>query len=129
VKGVKGIEELNHKLNALRGIAQGNPIQEAVKAGCLIIQLPAIRKAPYRSGTLRRSITIEVQTKDNIVIGKIGTNVEYAPRLEFGFAGTDKLGRTYNQAAKPFLRPAFDNYKQAALNEISDILSGLIKNV
>lgn len=37
---------------------------------------------------------------------KIGTTVVYAPRVEFGFTGTDSLGREYNQPAKSFLRSA-----------------------
>ncbi len=40
---------------------------------------------------------------------RIGSNVEYALRIEFGFNGQDSLGRTYNQAAKPFLRPILDH--------------------
>ncbi|WP_448509297.1 hypothetical protein [Immundisolibacter sp.] len=37
---------------------------------------------------------------------KIGTTVVYAPRVEFGFIGTDSLGRKFNQAPKSFLRAA-----------------------
>jgi len=36
----------------------------------------------------------------------IGSNVVYAARVEFGFSGTDSLGRTYNQPAKSYLRAA-----------------------
>lgn len=38
--------------------------------------------------------------------GLVGTNKEYARRLELGFVGRDKLGRNYNQAPRPFLRNA-----------------------
>lgn len=37
----------------------------------------------------------------------VGTNVVYARRVELGFVGLDKLGRNYNQAAKPYLYPAY----------------------
>lgn len=37
----------------------------------------------------------------------VGTNLEYARRIEHGFVGKDRLGRTYNQAAKPYMYPAF----------------------
>lgn len=36
---------------------------------------------------------------------KIGSNVQYARRVELGFTGQDSLGRNYNQPAKPYLRP------------------------
>ena len=39
--------------------------------------------------------------------GVVGTNVEYARRIEFGFLNkTDKLGRTFFQPSLPYLRPA-----------------------
>jgi hypothetical protein len=43
---------------------------------------------------------------------KVGTNVVYAPRVEFGFNGQDSLGRTYNQPGTPFLRGALLSHKQ-----------------
>ena len=46
------------------------------------------------------------KTKFLRIVGLVGTNVEYAPRLEFGFKGTDSKGRQYNQEPRPFLFPA-----------------------
>jgi hypothetical protein len=37
----------------------------------------------------------------------VGTNLVYARRIEHGFVGQDSLGRSYNQAPKPYLHPAF----------------------
>jgi HK97 gp10 family phage protein len=54
--------------------------------------------------------------------GVVGTNVEYARRLEYGFKGTDSLGRKYNQSAKPYLRPALDNNKTKLTKEIGDFI-------
>lgn len=34
----------------------------------------------------------------------VGWTAVYAMRIEYGFQGTDSLGRTYNQAGKGFLR-------------------------
>lgn len=39
---------------------------------------------------------------------KWGFDPAYARRIEYGFVGTDSLGLTYNQAAQPYMRPAFD---------------------
>ncbi len=42
---------------------------------------------------------------------RIGTNVVYGPRVEFGFTGTDSLGRSYHQPAKPYLLSAIQTHK------------------
>ena len=52
---------------------------------------------PVDIGNLRNSISYEVN--DNTVY--IGTNVEYAPYIEFG---------TYKMLARPYLEPALSNY-------------------
>ncbi len=50
---------------------------------------------PYVDGTVLRIV--------------VGTNKVYARRLEFGFFGTDSLGRNVHQEARPFLRPGLYN--------------------
>jgi hypothetical protein len=45
---------------------------------------------------------------------RIGTNIEYGPYVELG---------TSRMAAQPYLRPAYDENKQAALKEIADVLA------
>lgn len=70
------------------------------------------------TGRLRSSITHEVRVEGDGVIGLVGTNVEYARRLEFGFVGTDKLGRNINQPARPFLRPAVFNNKAEIIRQL-----------
>lgn len=69
--------------------------------------------APYKTGTLRRSIHVEMQ--DDVAL--VGTNLEYARRLEYGFADTDPKGRVYNQSAQPYFRPPLDQ-NQKKYNEI-----------
>ncbi len=65
------------------------------------------------SGTLYRSIILDVDKKK--LVGKVGIMkgsekadeaLVYAPRVEFGFTGTDSKGRHYNQPPYPFLFPA-----------------------
>jgi hypothetical protein len=60
------------------------------------------------SGTMRANISHQVVRNADTISGFIGVreNVAYARRLELGFVGTDSLGRTYDQAPRPFLRPA-----------------------
>lgn len=39
--------------------------------------------------------------------------VPYAKRLEYGFTGKDKLGRSYNQAPRPFFRVTYEQERAA----------------
>jgi hypothetical protein len=62
------------------------------------------------SNRLFSSIAAPAPTiEGGVITGPVGTNVEYARRLELGFVGTDSAGRNINQAPRPFLRPALAN--------------------
>lgn len=43
---------------------------------------------------------------------RVGSNLVYARRQEYGFSGTDKAGRTIFQAARPYMRPALERSKK-----------------
>ncbi len=57
----------------------------------------AKRLAPVDTGRLRSSITFEIGQSGTFIVGRVGTNVHYAPHLEYG---------TVKMRARPFLRPA-----------------------
>jgi len=80
------------------------------------------------TGKLRQSITYNLfLTNNNIVlrvgssIGKRGSGVtrKYPRRLEFGFVGTDKLGRKVRQLPRPWLYPAYRRRKQQIITLLS----------
>ena len=58
---------------------------------------------PVATGRLKNSFFWKVERKGGGVIGRVASNVVYGPRVEFGFAGTDSLGRKYNQPGRRFL--------------------------
>ena len=62
------------------------------------------------TGALQRSIQVDNRLatgpKPLSRVGPDNRVVPYAARLEFGFVGTDKTGRTINQAARPYMRRA-----------------------
>src|ERR1041385_5582267 len=60
-------------------------------------------------GRLRQSIRHALSVTAEGITGRVGSNVIYARRLELGFVGTDAKGRNYNQAPRPYLRPAILN--------------------
>lgn len=71
---------------------------------------PSLVGEPPKKVTARLfdSITQEVQVEGDDVIGRVGTNVVYARRLELGFHGTDSAGRVINQGPRPYFRPSFE---------------------
>jgi len=67
--------------------------QQGLTKATLLVERSAKEKCPVKTGTLKRSITHDIEGSTAVV----GTNVEYAPFVEMG---------TSKWAGKPFLRPA-----------------------
>lgn len=64
------------------------------------IRNDALLAAPVDTGRLRQSITVQEIAEDHY---RVGTNVDYAPHVEFG---------TRNTAPQPFLRPALEKARR-----------------
>lgn len=61
------------------------------------------------TGDYRRDISMQVRREGPLRwTAEVGTNKPQGRRLEFGFHGTDSLGRFYNQPPYPHFGPAFD---------------------
>lgn len=86
-------------------------ISNALSIAAMEIAEAARRRAPYKTGSLRRSIQVIEQGPLDIAVA---SKLPYAARIEFGFAGRDSLGRVYNQPARPYLRPAIEETKGKA---------------
>ncbi len=89
-------------------------IKAAMRQACLGVEREAKNnctpgrspypKAPFDTGTLRRSITSKVEESGNAVKGKVGTNVDYALYVHEG---------TSRMEARPFLLDAVMARKDA----------------
>lgn len=67
------------------------------------------RPGPRRvTGDYTRSMSVNVTYTGGGVTADIGTNAAQALRLEFGFHGTDRIGRRYNQSPLPHWRPMWE---------------------
>jgi len=75
-------------------------LEKNAQALLLMIQ----SRAPVRTGAYRASWHIERSGNQRLV----GSGAPYGRRLEFGFVGTDALGRSYHQAPQPHVRPSAD---------------------
>ena len=80
------------------------------------------------TGDYRRSITATRGAEGfGAMLGgwTVGTNAPQGPRLEYGFVGTDRAGRRYNQPAFPHFGPAVPGVEAsflAALHALADNL-------
>lgn len=82
-------------------------VQRAINRGNADGSDPSAPGEPPKKVTARlfQSIATDKRESPLEITGVVGTNVEYARRLELGFVGTDSAGRVVDQAPRPFLRP------------------------
>jgi len=78
-------------------------LEKNMLKACLLVERDAKKNAPVDTGRLRASITHELETEKDELIGIVGTNVVYAKYQEFG---------TYKMAAHPFLFPALESNRE-----------------
>ncbi|WP_442815172.1 hypothetical protein [Streptomyces sp. NBC_01298] len=60
------------------------------------------------TGRYRASWQSEVTAAGTVFVAQIGSNAPQARRLEYGFVGTDSLGRRYAQPPFPHVGPAVE---------------------
>lgn len=101
--------------SAIKNLVNPDKVDNIARTAALMVESEAKKLCPVDTGRLRASITTEK-------IGKaayaVGTNVEYAPYVEFG---------TRKMRAQPYLRPALERVKQLRLFrglQFSDIRIG-----
>jgi len=143
---IVGGPELARKLAQLSDVVAGKALERATLAGALLVQNAAKEKAPYRTGTLRRSIHSEVtETSKTRCEVEVGTDVVYARIQEYGGvikpkgphllrwkdakSGQWYTARQVTLPAHPYLRPAFDEKGTAAVREIGEALKILLSRV
>lgn len=143
---VKGLDELMRNFDKFSKAAQGRTVSTAVQAGALLIENGAKAKAAYLTGTLRRDIHTEMEKETPTeATALVGTNLEYAPHVEFGTKAHDilpknkralywpgarhpvKKVRHPGTSPQPFLRPAYDEKKDEAIREMGEAFMDLIK--
>ena len=130
---IVGAQDLAETFRALADDIRGPALEAATRAAALPvlnqvrITVPEGGKTPYKTGTYRRSFAMEtVEKSSERCRVEVGTDAPQAKRLEYGFVGADKLGRIYNQAPRPHLRPALDENKGAAVEEFRGAVADII---
>ena len=130
---VIGAGDLAAKFRTLADDIKGPALEAATRAAALPvlnqvrITEPEGGRTPYKTGTYRRGWHLETveKTPERCTV-IVGNDQPQGPRLEFGFVGADKLGRVYNQAARPHIRPALDENRKPALQEFRGVVADII---
>lgn len=109
------------------------PVRAALKDGvdeaAFIFETEAKQNSPVMSGANRDSIRTDVMKDEpEKQVRGIAPHMPYSHRLEYGFVGTDSLGRKYHQAAQPYMRPAFEARQQDARAAIKDAVLEAAQN-
>jgi hypothetical protein len=106
--------------NALRqtALTTDEKVARKVAYWAHVLEARIKSRAPVRTGDYRRSWTTELRGKTAVV----GTNKPQGRRLEFGFVGADSLGRHYNQAPQPHVRPSIDEVKDPYLRDLATVV-------
>ena len=105
---ITGFERVELKLKYMQRALEAG-LTDIAAAGGFVIENEAKMLAPVKTGNLRRSIHTEWSATPTRGEARVGPSVDYAPYLEFG---------TRYMHPRPFLRPAFQNKKQEAYNEM-----------
>lgn len=137
-----GLKELDVKFDRLGAVGKGKILETALVAGALLINNAAKVFAPWKTGTLRRSIHVGghvgesspdftpsdiagtysdiggAETGETNASVQIGTNLVYAAPQEFG---------TSKMPAHPYLRPAFDENLDKVKETIGEAIKVLIE--
>lgn len=81
---IRGLKEVQAKMEQVVRDLHGAPMLNGMRRATLVVQRSAKMFAPVDTGRLRASITPAVETRAREVVGVVGSNVHYAPYVEFG---------------------------------------------
>ena len=104
---IEGMGRLRVALLRVTGEGE-KAVRREVKRSALNVQNGARRRVPVDTGRLRNSIAHEIDADG--MDATIGSNVEYAPYVEFG---TENEDGTVRMRAQPYLFPALEEERAA----------------
>ncbi|REK69340.1 HK97-gp10 family putative phage morphogenesis protein [Paenibacillus paeoniae] len=96
-RSMQGLDKLMRKLDQLGGNT-GNALKVGIAQATKEVQRKAKLLAPSNDGYLRTSIHADVEVKGELIIGRVFTNLEYAPYVEFG---TGPVGESSDKGDMP----------------------------
>lgn len=127
---------INAKAIGAKSVADGFSVMSAtadartaavVRKWGLLLKTKVMGRASGRpgprvvTGDYRRSITVDFGKQSGAHTAVVGTNKPQGRRLEYGFVGTDSLGRTYNQPPFPHFNPAATEVEGPFVDEVGKL--------
>lgn len=120
---VRGFKEIEALLKKLPEKTAEKVVNAALRSAANVIKKAAQDKAPVRTGALKKSLAVELdkstKTGTTARIGAKRKIAWYAHIVEFGSS---------HSAARPFLRPAFDETQGKVMQKLAkQLLSGIFR--
>ena len=106
-------KEFNKLLDEI-GVNLALNIQKGINKAAFMGERKAKQLCPVDTGMLRASITTDIGSLE----ASVGTNVEYAPFVEYG---------TSNQLAQPFMKPAKDKAQRLINKKLRKVIEESVK--
>ena len=117
---VRGLRATQKKMEQIARDLRGAPFLDAMRKATLIVQRAARINAPVDTGRLRASITPEVRTMGKKVYGVVGSNVEYAAKME-------KPGNVRRSGRRPYLEPALTENKDKIIKLLDSAVGRIVE--
>jgi len=136
---VRGDRELARAIERAGAAFRPEVVHNGLLAGGMLVANDAKAMAPYRTGTLRRSIHLE-STEDPLTV-KVGTNVPYAAAQEYGASISPKRAKVLHFwigkpgtgtevftkgpvhiPAHPYMRPSIEKNQQRVRDEVRRVI-------
>ena len=117
------VEGLDNLQKALQKFPKewGKIARQSLGPGMGLLETGSKEEAPVDEGILRASIGSEiVKGPGSVIIGKVGSKLEYAPYQEYG---------TRYQPGKPYLRPTLKKYKDKVVKMFEKGIAKALKRL
>ena len=133
---VEGLADLGARMKGLSEAVNNRIARAATAAGAVVIRNSAQQKAPVDTGNLKKNIIVKrlpkgesSLTSEHIVTVRKGklTAKQKSSGLKDAYYGQFVEFGTAKMPAQPFLRPAYDENKQRAVEAIKDRIAARLK--
>lgn len=129
-KAVEGVDKLERVFEALAKKIETPGMLRVMERGMGPVANAARDKVARDSGEVHDSIRIFARRKGDLILGHVGTDVFYARWLEKGRRKgpprKEGMRPSTYMAARPFLRPALREARDAATREIAQALREIV---
>jgi len=115
---IQGLKETQANMERILKELEGPPMTEAMRDAAPIAQKDAKRNAPVLTGRLQASITSQVVTQGKAIMGVVGSNVTYAPFVEYG---------TRRMRARRFLQNALEDNEREIIRKVEGAVREIIE--